>query len=292
MQLPVAHVDRDHARDAVLEQVVREAAGRGSDVDGVASVQLELELLEGVRELLAATRDEARRPLHVEVDVLGDLVPGLVVAGDETGEDECLRLRAALGEPALDEHDVEALPHRGKGSHGWCNKNVMELQGDRVVLRPLAEADVPAIVELGADPEVERWWRGLTPEHVGEKARGDDDGVVVFAIVVDGGVAGMIQHYEETDEEFRHAGIDLFLGAPYQGRGLGTDAVRTMARHLIDDLGHHRLVIDPAAHNDRAIRCYEKVGFNRVGVLRQYWLDGDGVWRDGVLLDLLAGELT
>ena len=65
-----------------------------------------------------------------------------------------------------------------------------------------------------------------------------------------------------------------------------------MARHLVDDLGHHRLVIDPAAHNERAIRCYEKVGFKRVGVQREYWLDADGVWRDGLLLDLLAEELT
>ena len=168
----------------------------------------------------------------------------------------------------------------------------MKLQGDRVLLRPLAESDVARIVELGADPEVERWWRGLTPEHVRAKARGGDDGVVAFAIVVDDEVAGMIQHYEETDEEFRHAGIDLFLGAPYHGRGLGTDAVHTMARHLIDDLGHHRLVIDPAAHNERAIRCYEKVGFKRVGVMREYWLDPEGVWRDGLLLDLLAADLT
>jgi RimJ/RimL family protein N-acetyltransferase len=51
----------------------------------------------------------------------------------------------------------------------------MELRGDRVLLRPMAEADVPRLVELGADPEVERWWRGLTPEHVLEKARGEDD---------------------------------------------------------------------------------------------------------------------
>ena len=65
-----------------------------------------------------------------------------------------------------------------------------------------------------------------------------------------------------------------------------------MARHLIDDLGHRRLVIDPAAHNERAIRCYEKVGFRRVGVMRRYWQDPDGVWRDGLLLDLLAGDLT
>jgi RimJ/RimL family protein N-acetyltransferase len=59
----------------------------------------------------------------------------------------------------------------------------MELRGERVVLRPLAEADVPRIVELGADPDVARWWPGLTPEHVSEKTRGGDDGTVVFAIV-------------------------------------------------------------------------------------------------------------
>ena len=173
-----------------------------------------------------------------------------------------------------------------------CYRTVMDLRGDRVVLRPLAEADVDRIVELGSDPEVERWWRGLTPEHVLEKARGEDEGVAVFAILVDAEIVGMIQYWEETDEEFRHAGIDLFLGAERHSRGLGTDAVRTMARHLIVDRGHHRLTIDPAAHNERAIRCYEKAGFKRVGVMRKYWLDADGVWRDGLLLDMLATELT
>lgn len=167
----------------------------------------------------------------------------------------------------------------------------MELRGDRVVLRPLAEADVERLVELGGDPEVARWWPGLTHEDVGRKARGEEDGVTCFAIVADGDLAGMIQHYEEADPDYRHAGIDLFLGVPYHGRGLGTDAVRTMARHLVRDLGHHRVVIDPAADNARAVRCYEKAGFKRVGVMREYWRDANGVWRDGVLLDLLASEL-
>ncbi len=166
----------------------------------------------------------------------------------------------------------------------------MELRGDRIVLRPLTESDVDRIVELGADPDVARWWPGLTSEHVLEKARGDDDGAVVFAVLVEDELAGMIQYFEENDPEYRHASIDVFLGKPYQDGGLGTDTVRTMARHLLVDRGHHRLTIDPAAHNERAIRCYEKIGFKRVGIMREYGLE-EGVWRDGLLLDLLADEL-
>ena len=166
MQLAVADVDREHARDAVLEQVVGEPARRGADVDRVAAVELDVELRQRVRELLAAAGDEPRPLLDGELGVLRHLVPRLVVARYEPREHERLGLRAALRQAALDEQDVEALLHRVKGSRRGCYKIVMELRGDRVVLRPLAEADVPRIVELGADPEVARWWRGLTHEHV------------------------------------------------------------------------------------------------------------------------------
>ena len=43
-----------------------------------------------------------------------------------------------------------------------------------------------------------------------------------------------------------------------------------LARYLIQERGHHRLTIDPAADNAPAIRAYEKVGFRPVGVLRSY----------------------
>ena len=88
------------------------------------------------------------------------------------------------------------------------------------------------------------------------------------------------------------AGIDIFLSSRPQGRGIGTDAVRTLARYLIDVRGHHRLTIDPAASNTRAIRTYEKVGFKPVGVMRQYERGVNGTYHDGLLMDLLRGELT
>ena len=76
------------------------------------------------------------------------------------------------------------------------------------------------------------------------------------------------------------------------GRGIGTEAVRLVARLLIEERGHHRITIDPAADNVAAIRAYEKVGFRPVGVMRRVRarLDGGG-WHDGLLMELLARDI-
>lgn len=100
----------------------------------------------------------------------------------------------------------------------------------------------------------------------------------------------MIEFHKENTPDFRHAGIDLFLDPQVHGRGLGGEAIALVARHLFEARGHHRLTIDPALANDRAIRCYEKVGFRRVGVMRSYWRDPDGVWRDGLLVEALRTD--
>ena len=75
------------------------------------------------------------------------------------------------------------------------------------------------------------------------------------------------------------------------GRGVGTDAVRTLAWHLFADHGHHRIEIDPAADNLAAIRAYTKVGFRPVGITRRSERGPDGTWHDGPLMDLLAEDL-
>jgi aminoglycoside 6'-N-acetyltransferase len=144
---------------------------------------------------------------------------------------------------------------------------------------------VAPLLAFAREPEVARWWPRVDDASLRASA-GD-----AFAIEHEGELAGYAQVWEELDPEYRHAGIDLFLGEAYQGRGLGGDAVLTLARHLVHDRGHHRLVIDPAADNERAIRCYERVGFRRIGVQRKSELAGDGTWRDGLLMDLLAEEL-
>jgi len=163
------------------------------------------------------------------------------------------------------------------------------LSGERVLLRPLAERDFGRLVEIGAEPEVARWWPGISRADLAEKITAEDE--VALTIERDGRVAGLIQFHEESEPDFRHAGIDIFLATECHRQGLGADAVRTLARHLFEERGHHRVTIDPAAANERAIRCYERVGFRRVGVMRRYWRDPAGEWQDGLLLDLVAGEL-
>ena len=71
---------------------------------------------------------------------------------------------------------------------------------------------------------------------------------------------------------------------------IGTDAMRTLLAHLIDDLGHHRITIDPAADNEPAIRCYERVGFRLEGTLRESRRHGDEWWDTCIMALLHPGR--
>jgi aminoglycoside 6'-N-acetyltransferase len=171
-------------------------------------------------------------------------------------------------------------------------KGPATLSGAQVTLRAARPDDIPELARIRATPEVLRWWRG--GEDLAAAVAEDlaEEGTETFVVERDGRVAGAIQWHAEDEPDYRHAGIDIYLDPALHGRGLGTDAIRTLARHLIADQGYHRLVIDPAADNAAAIRCYSKVGFRPVGVMRKYERGADGTWHDGLLMDLLADELT
>lgn len=158
----------------------------------------------------------------------------------------------------------------------------MILRGERVLLRPLAPADVPALNAIIAQPGVREWW-GTDPTVDDQDA---------FVIVVGDALAGWLGWYEETEPDYRYGGLDIFLAVEFQGHGLGPEALRLAARWLFDVRGHHRIVIDPAARNARAIAAYRALGFKPVGVMRRYERAPDGSWRDGLLMDLLADELV
>jgi aminoglycoside 6'-N-acetyltransferase len=160
----------------------------------------------------------------------------------------------------------------------------VELFGDRVALAALEPAHADALRKIVSTPEVARWWGAQDPDF----PLADEPEATRFAILVGGEIAGMIQFGEETEPDYRHASIDVFLAPTFHGRGFGTDAVATLLRHLVEDRGHHRVTIDPAAANVAAIHSYEKAGFTRVGVMRSAWRDPDGIWQDVLLMEHVA----
>ncbi|MDQ1535416.1 MAG: aminoglycoside 6-N-acetyltransferase [Actinomycetota bacterium] len=165
----------------------------------------------------------------------------------------------------------------------------LRLVGERVVVRSAADVDGPAIVEVMRCPGVRAWWWDFDLDNATEVLRDPD--ICPLVIEHEENVIGFMQFSEDISIQYRSAGIDLSLHDDHQGRGFGSDAVRILARYLFAERGHHRLTIDPAARNARAIRCYERVGFKPVGVMRQYERSADGEWHDGLLMDLLADEL-
>ena len=166
-----------------------------------------------------------------------------------------------------------------------------ELRGDRVTLRRAAAADRARLQDILAEPSVARWW-GTADAAAAADDLYDETAQAAFVIEVDGRIAGCVQCAEEDEPDYRHASVDIFLASAEQGQGFGPDALRTLLRWLFEGRGHHRVTIDPALANVRAIRAYRKVGFRPVGVMRRYERGRDGTWHDGLLMDMLAGELT
>jgi len=173
------------------------------------------------------------------------------------------------------------------------------LHGRLVTLRPVTHADLPALLAILEEPGVARWWRRAEWERV------DELGAVTLAILLPGDgaepgvapatperVAGCIQYSEETDPDYFSAAVDIFVGTAAQGCGVGPDAMRTLIAWLFGVRGHHRLTVDPAAENARAIHVYEKLGFRPVGVLRRYERVEEDVWRDALLMELQADEFA
>jgi aminoglycoside 6'-N-acetyltransferase len=162
------------------------------------------------------------------------------------------------------------------------------IEGERVTLRPITEADLEPLAAIIREPGVADWWgESDEPERLRENLLMDG---AAWAIETGGELVGWLGFTEETEPEYRSVGLDISLAGRFQGQGLGPDALRTAIRWFAGERGHHRFTIDPNAANERAIKAYAAVGFKSVGIMRRCELV-DGEWTDGLLMDLLIEEL-
>jgi aminoglycoside 6'-N-acetyltransferase len=137
------------------------------------------------------------------------------------------------------------------------------LHGRLTAIRPATLDDIDLLVAWHGDPEVARYWddETYTREEMEERLSRTD--VEAFVIEETGVPVGYIQAWK--DDDGHSGGVDMFLVPHARGRGLGPDAARALARHLRDDRGWDRVTVDPYVWNDRAVRAWQRSGFEPVG---------------------------
>ncbi|MCV2458907.1 GNAT family N-acetyltransferase [Streptomyces sp. ICN988] len=170
------------------------------------------------------------------------------------------------------------------------------LTGDRTVLRPFTEADAERMWEIVNDPEVAHFTgappRELTPrvlrDWYGTRSAQPDRLDLAVTDPADGELLGEVVLHD-WEPANRSCTFRTLIGPRGRGRGIGTEATRLIVGHAFEGLGLHRVQLDAYAHNHRALRVYEKVGFVREGVRREVE-QRDGVWVDEVLMAVLDQE--
>ena len=161
----------------------------------------------------------------------------------------------------------------------------------RLRLRPPQGADLSPLTAILAEPAVARFWPGYDAARVRGEVIEAEEGLTVLVIERGGSeVVGMVQHEVSSDPEYPSAELDLFLATRCHGQGLGGEVLRAVLGELFEARGVHRVTVDPAAANTRAVRAFTRAGFRTVGLMRAYQRAPDGSVHDGLLMELLAGD--
>lgn len=185
----------------------------------------------------------------------------------------------------------------------FIRRETPELEGDKVRLRMPQASDYREWAELRAisrgflEPWEPRWmpdefersaWRLRINHYRRDYAQGAAMAFFMYerghGRLVGGITLGNIRHGVSQSAQ-----IGYWIGQPYAGQGLMTDAVKTLSRFAFGELTLHRIEAACIPENSRSIRVLEKAGFRREGLLRSY-LRINGVWQDHYLYARIADD--
>ena len=165
-----------------------------------------------------------------------------------------------------------------------------------VTLRRAEPRDADFLVELLTDEDVDPFMATIRPRDREsvlaeiERSQAEPHEFGRFVIEADGEPAGLMG-FELANRRSRIANLGSLAVHPrFRGRRLADEAARLFQRHLIFDLGFHRLQLEIYGFNERAQRHAERAGFVLEGVRRKaYHRHGD--WVDGVIYGLVREDL-
>jgi RimJ/RimL family protein N-acetyltransferase len=165
-----------------------------------------------------------------------------------------------------------------------------------VTLRRAEPRDVDFLLELMGEEDVEQNLAVVRPrdrdgllEEI-ERSQSEPEEFGRFVIEVDGEPAGLMG-FQLANRRSRIANLGSLAVHPlFRGRRLADQAARLFQRHLLFELGFHRLQLEIYGFNERAQLHAERAGFVREGVRRKAY-DRNGEWVDGVIYGLVREDL-
>ena len=137
--------------------------------------------------------------------------------------------------------------------------------------RTMTAADLPVIRDWLAEPHVSTWWGDPDEQFALISADLDHAAIDQFIVTADARSFAYLQCYDPSvwpegglgAQRAGTRGIDQFIGDPeLMGQGHGSAFIRAFVDGLLNR-GAPRVVTDPDPNNTRAIRAYEKAGFQR-----------------------------
>lgn len=180
------------------------------------------------------------------------------------------------------------------------------ITGERVVLRPMHDGDLPRIVETRSDRETQRWLQGVreaAPHSLESHAGFLDDrleeaanGAAVHWAIADPGSDDYLGQVSLLGVHHRReAELGYWAHPSVRGRGATSEAARLIVRHAFvpwedGGLGLHRLTAGAALDNEASHRILERAGFVRTGTERQSTLLPEGTWVDGARYEQLVTD--
>lgn len=158
----------------------------------------------------------------------------------------------------------------------------MDLIQTPITLRRMTAGDIPMLHGWLNRPHLMKWWGGESPTLAQVHEKYVSKTLAASRVIAYVGMLGerpfaYAQSYvalgagggwweAETDPGVR--GIDQFIADPeLLGKGFGTRLVCAVVDVIFSDSQVSKIQADPAPHNFRAIRCYEKAGFRKLGVI-------------------------
>ncbi len=168
----------------------------------------------------------------------------------------------------------------------------------RLILRPLTEADVPALFTIFSHPEVMRYWSYPALSDIAQaqemlqriQASYREGSAVRLGIErrCDGVVVGTCALFN-FHAASRRAEIGYALAREAWGAGVMHEALTALVTHAFTALALHRLEADIDPRNTASARTLERLGFQKEGHLRERWIV-DGEISDTAWYGLLRRE--